>query len=700
MALSQLFLQAQQLQIVRDVDLALLDLIQRQEAQSLVDSQVLAILLVSRHSAMGHVCVDLRAVLADPLAHFGLAAEERIDRELLAIKRQFETQLIRLIAGINLAQWMANITNCKAVEVVSDSSRLTRSPLVLDTSHGQSLLYLSRYWHSEQLLASFIGQRSVAIRHVPEQAQAIVANLFPQPLAAGESVDWQRAAVALSARSNFAIITGGPGTGKTTTVLRLLALLQAMQLEQQLPILHIKLAAPTGKAAARLNESIASNLQRQSFPGGQFSTGEQLRAAIPSEVTTLHRLLGTVPNSRQFRHHVNNPLAADIVVVDEASMVDLEMMASLVQALDKHTRLILIGDKDQLASVEAGSVLGDLCSQASDGNYRQHTVAWLRDFTGDIIAPMYESDAGSSLAQATTMLRVSHRFKQGGSIHALASLVNEGLYEGQPTLLPWQDLQAIVAKEQTLASKKKRAPQLQLLQQPAPTHSSPSLDDMAGQWLNQDVAELLTAGYSEYLQVVQQGPQDHSNDSTDSWAAAVLVAHSQFQLLVALRQGQWGVQGMNKSIQALLQQTGLLAADVGDWYVGRPVMVVRNDYHLKLMNGDIGVCLPYHDAASGETLLRVVFSDSAGGVRWVLPSRLRAVETVFAMTVHKSQGSEFNHTLLLLPDHSNPVLTKELLYTGITRAKDAFSLIYANEEVLEQAMSKRVQRASGLLGRL
>ena len=143
---------------------------------------------------------------------------------------------------------------------------------------------------------------------------------------------------------------------------------------------------------------------------------------------------------------------------------------------------------------------------------------------------------------------------------------------------------------------------------------------------------------------------------------------------------------MNKSIQALLQQAGLLAADIGDWYVGRPVMVVRNDYHLKLMNGDIGVCLPYHDAASGETLLRVVFSDSAGGVRWVLPSRLRAVETVFAMTVHKSQGSEFNHTLLLLPDHSNPVLTKELLYTGITRAKDAFSLIYANEEVLEQVL--------------
>ena len=695
MALSRLFLQAQQLQIVRDVDLALLDLIQRQEPQDLEDMQVLAILLVSRHSAMGHVCVDLSAVLADPLAHFGLAAEERIDRDLLPVKRQFEADLVGLLSAINLPQWIASIGGCKAVATIVEGSSTTSAPLVLDTSYSQSLLYLSRYWHSEEQLASFISQRSAVIRHLPEQAQAIVANLFPQALSAGASVDWQRAAVALSARSNFAIITGGPGTGKTTTVLRLLALLQAIQLEQQLPALHIKLAAPTGKAAARLNESIASNLQRQSFPEGEHITAEQLREAIPSEVTTLHRLLGTVPNSRQFRHHANNPLAADIVVVDEASMVDLEMMASLVQALDKHTRLILIGDKDQLASVEAGSVLGDLCAKAAAGNYKPDTINWLRSFSGDAIPSMYMSEQGGNLAQTTTMLRVSHRFQQGGSIHALASLVNEGLYEGQSTLLPWQDLQAIVGKEQALAHKKKRPPQLQLLAQLAPPENQ-----TASQWLNADVTELLTSGYSAYLQLVLQGAEDHSVNSTNAWAAAVLAAHSQFQLLVALRQGEWGVQGMNSSIQALLQQAGMLEQDIGDWYVGRPVMVVRNDYHLKLMNGDIGICLPYRDNITDEVLLRVVFSDGVGGVRWVLPSRLRAVETVFAMTVHKSQGSEFQHTLLMLPDHSNPVLTKELLYTGITRAKDRFSLIYGSEEVLEQAMTKRVQRSSGLMKRL
>ena len=169
---------------------------------------------------------------------------------------------------------------------------------------------------------------------------------------------------------------------------------------------------------------------------------------------------------------------------------------------------------------------------------------------------------------------------------------------------------------------------------------------------------------------------------------------------MALRQGQWGVDGMNDLIQDLLRQAGYLSDTEADWYAGRPVMVSRNDYHLKLMNGDMGVCLPYADSESGDILLRVVFSDGAGGVRWVLPSRLRAVETVFAMTVHKSQGSEFDHTLLMLPDRGNPVLTKELLYTGITRAKHTFSLIYGNEQILEQTMTKKVVRASGLMNRL
>ncbi|MDP6165578.1 MAG: exodeoxyribonuclease V subunit alpha [Gammaproteobacteria bacterium] len=698
MRLSPLFQQAQQLQIVREVDLALLDLIQRQQDQALSDSQSLAVLLASRHSAMGHVCVDLAAVMADPLAYFGLAKDERVPLELLPLKRGFEGDLLDLVSNLTLVQWLADIQACQAVAVMgaSHGSQLLQgaaasTPLVLELRHQQSLLYLRRYWQCEQVLANFIIQRGQFNRQLPPQAKAIIDALYTGALPEGELVDWQRAAVALSAPSQFAIITGGPGTGKTTTVLRLLALLQALQLAQQLMPLHIKLAAPTGKAAARLNESIAGNLQRQQFPAGEHYDASDLRMAIPSEVTTLHRLLGTVPNSRQFRHHANNPLAADVVVIDEASMVDIEMMAALVQALDAHTRLILIGDKDQLASVEAGSVLGDLCADAQRGHYLPQTQAWLQAMSGDVIPQRYLAQQASALAQTTTMLRTSHRFQQGGSIHALASLVNEGLYNGQPSLMPLLDLHAIVQQEQSLAKKQKRARQLQLFAQTVAGVST------SGQWLTAEVTTLLTQGYAEYLQLVNVGPQA---SSLDQWGRAVLTAHGQFQLLVALRQGQWGVDGMNDLIQDLLRQAGYLSDTEADWYAGRPVMVSRNDYHLKLMNGDMGVCLPYADSESGDILLRVVFSDGAGGVRWVLPSRLRAVETVFAMTVHKSQGSEFDHTLLMLPDRGNPVLTKELLYTGITRAKHTFSLIYGNEQILEQTMTKKVVRASGLMNRL
>ena len=692
MGMQQLIGQAQKLHIVRDVDLALLDFMYRRGNHTISDYLAWAMLLASRHSAMGHVCVDLKAVLDDPLAYFCLPIEDQDRQGPNPTRLAFEVGLTAFIKPLTLSQWIDEIGASEAVTVIdkADSSKQVETPFVLDLSQSQVLFYLTRYWQCEQQLASFIESRSQHRNRLPEQAMAIIQALFPH--AANEPahyVDWQRVAVALTARSHCAIITGGPGTGKTTTVLRLLALLQALQLTEGLAPLHIKLAAPTGKAAARLNASIANNLQHQVFPTNDNFDGEQLKAAIPTEVSTLHRLLGPIANSRQFRHHATNPIGADIVVIDEASMVDLEMMANLVQALDKHTRLILIGDKDQLASVEAGSVLGDLCADASKGHYLPGTVAWLQAFTGDQISAQYVAADGRALAQTTTMLRVSHRFQQGGSIDALASLVNEGLYEGQPSLLPVEDLYAIAAQEVALAERKKRQAQVQLFHQPPPATTR------AVNWLEPSLIASLQAGYSTYLQLVQQGPKDDQ----DQWAGTVLAAHTSFQLLVALRRGQWGVEGMNASIEDLLQRADLLPAIDTDWYPGRPVMVSRNDYHLGLMNGDMGVCLPYVDKQSGAKMLRVAFNTGAGDIRWVLPSRLRAVETVFALTVHKSQGSEFSHTMLMLPAHNNPVLTKELLYTGITRARECFSLVYGDEQVLEQAMTRKVVRASGLSNR-
>ena len=449
------------LKLVREVDVALLQLIQQQQPDNITDAASLAILLVSKQSALGHACVDLSQLHHAPLDYFAVPEPSTLAMDKRPACAEVTAFISHAFAKLDMSEWLADLATCHGISVAFKEG-LPATPLVLQQKADKALLYLRRYWQCEQQLLAFIDARVKRQWPLPDQAKHYIQQLFASE---NNVVDWQRVAVALAARSGFAIITGGPGTGKTTTVLRMLALLQAMQLEQGLQPLHIKLAAPTGKAAARLNESIAGNLQGQIFPSSDVYDEQQLRNSIPTQVTTLHRLLGSIPNSRQFRHHQENPLAADVVVVDEASMVDVEMMAALVQALDSHTRLILIGDKDQLASVEAGSVLGDLCHQAVKGHYLPTTLDWLKEFTGDLVAAEYLDSEGSALSQATAMLRVSHRFKQGGAIHALASLVNEGLYQGQPTLWPMEDLSTIVAQEQALAQKQKRQPQLHLMPQ-------------------------------------------------------------------------------------------------------------------------------------------------------------------------------------------------------------------------------------------
>ncbi|MEY6434197.1 exodeoxyribonuclease V subunit alpha, partial [Thioalkalicoccus limnaeus] len=503
--------------------------------------------------------------------------------------------------------------------------------------------------------------------------------------------DWQRIACALAARQAFAIITGGPGTGKTTTVVRLLAVLQGLAAAGGAPPLRIELAAPTGKAAARLNESIADQIRGLASPPG-------IADSLPTQVKTLHRLLGTLPNSRHFRHQAAHPLAADLVVVDEASMIDVEMMARLLDALRPDARLILLGDKDQLSSVEAGAVLGDLCRRAAAGHYRPETAAWLRQASGDRLPDALIDPAGTALDQSIVMLRQSYRFRADGGIGALAACVNE-------TIPPPPD-----GRDRLTAVKRLFA------HAPArPGHDPDSLQ--AVQLAGADdarFARLIEEVYGapeSYLRVIRDNAPDAGADPTEvsAWARRVLEAQRRFQLLTALRQGAWGVEGLNQRIIERLRAHGLLAADPHaealptgpqrHWFPGRPVMVTRNDYGLNLMNGDLGVTLPWPAPGRPDrAILRVAFPTVDGGVRWVLPSRLQSVETVFALTVHKSQGSEFDHAALILPDRPNPVLTRELLYTAITRAKHRFTLLYSEEQVLAEALEQRVQRASGLIG--
>jgi exodeoxyribonuclease V alpha subunit len=551
------------------------------------------------------------------------------------------------------------------------------APLVLDGSR----LYLRRYWNHERQVAGAIRARLAPLPGTPLSLRGELAQLFP-----GEaSPDWPRIACALAAHGAFTVITGGPGTGKTTTVVRLLGLLQTLHLRDSERPLRIRLAAPTGKAAARLNASIHTQL-------AQLAVDAAVRAAIPSTVDTLHRLLGARPETRRFRHDAQHPLPLDVLVIDEASMVDLEMMAAVLDALPPAARLILLGDKDQLSSVEAGAVLGDLCRRAEQGHYGRATADWLQQASGDDIRAWQIDHDALPLDQRVVMLRHSHRFGADSGIGRLAQLVNAGDAAGARRLLAeahadiaWIDRAAGAQELGALVLHGGRAPFAERSGEPAPQ------------------------GYRHYLERMRQErpAADAGDEAHAEWARRVLEAFNRFQLLCALRHGPYGAAGLNQQIADILQRARLIEAG-HEWYEGRPVMVTRNDYQLGLMNGDVGIALrlPGDD---GEPRLRVAFlvadaADAEGGaaaarIRFVLPSRLGELDTVFAMTVHKSQGSEFEHTALVLPDQSSSVLTRELLYTGITRARRWFSLI-GQPDMLVQAMQQLTRRHSGLQERL
>jgi exodeoxyribonuclease V alpha subunit len=385
-------------------------------------------------------------------------------------------------------------------------------------------------------------------------------------------------------------------------------------------------------------------------------------------------------------------LPVDVLVIDEASMVDLEMMAAVLDALPASARLILLGDKDQLASVEAGAVLGELCQRAGEGHYTPATRDWLLAATGERIEAAMLDEAGTALDQSVAMLRQSHRFSAESGIGQLAALVNAGDAAGVARV--WThghaDLALLVCSAHDDASFRAL-----VIDGYGGASTSPQLFGANGE------PGRPRHGYRHYLETMRdrQPASDAGPAAFDAWAGEVLKAHGEFQLLCALRRGPWGVEGLNKRVARLLQEEGLITAR-GDWYPGRPVLVTRNDYELGLMNGDIGITLELPGATEQSLVLRVAFpaGDGAGGIKWVLPSRLQAVETVLALTVHKSQGSEFMHAALVLPDTFSPILTRELVYTGITRARAFLTLaIPEGKPVLDQAVCAKVQRASGLM---
>lgn len=513
-------------------------------------------------------------------------------------------------------------------------------PLILDPDNR---LYLHRYFDYERRLARRLMQAATAPpRPVSAAARDLLQTLFPP--SADSEVDWQKIAAAMALRNGLTVISGGPGTGKTTTVVNLLACLITQD-----PHSRIALAAPTGKAAARMTEAIRQRAEH--LP-------EALREKLPSESSTIHRLLGANPGLGRFTFHAGNPLPIDALIVDEASMLDLALATRLLEAVPPSARIILLGDKDQLAAVESGAVFAELCADTTLSDSCRRDLAALCALAPErIVTPALVQP--SALRDAAVWLTRNYRFAAGSGIGRLAQDINQGRAQ---EAMAWLELG----------------------------------DDPSVQWLQpgKDASERMLApvlaGYEPYLDAVGRDPTD---------VDAVTRAFNQFRTLCAVRQGPSGVTAVNDQLGRHARQAlGAVNAPSHDgrspWHVGRPVMVLRNDYVHKLFNGDIGIALP---DADGE--LAVFFPDGEQGYRPVPPVRMPEHETAFAMTVHKAQGSEFDAVMVLLPQQRSRVVTRELLYTAVTRARSRVT-VSASAEVLAAAIESRSRRYSGLLARL
>ncbi|WP_029684440.1 exodeoxyribonuclease V subunit alpha [Tatumella saanichensis] len=599
--------QAQELQMFRSLDLRFAELVEEGHSAA----RRLAAACVSSSTGEGHVCLPLS--LLSPQELFSGR------QQMLAEALWEAAEAPRTAAG-----WLTMLEGWSAL-----SRDAQPAPLVLSAEK----LYLHRMWFSERQVADFFSAGQSSIPGDAGQVRQVLDRLF-----GAEGDNGQKVAAAVALTRQYSVISGGPGTGKTTTVARLLAALLLLEPTA----LRIRMAAPTGKAAARLTESLGKALQA-------LPVDASLKARFPAEATTLHRLLGARPATRKLRYHAGNPLHLDVLVVDEASMVDLTMMAALTAALPPHARVIFLGDRDQLASVEAGAVLGDICRNAEYG-YSASRAAELNALTG-------ASLTGKTIAEAPTvrdslcLLQHSYRFDANSGIGQLAEAVNHG------------DVRRVEAVRQQGFG------DIRLL----PLSSKE-------QW--QSMLEDISAGYAPVLEKVKQRCD----------AAEILREFGRYQLLCALREGPFGVNGLNQRIEQRLRQQGRLppVGGAAHLYPGRPLMITRNDSSLGLFNGDIGVLL-FDD----QQQLKAHFMLPDGNIKAVQPSRLPPHETAWAMTVHKSQGSEFEHTALVLPAQFSPVLTRELVYTAITRARRQLTL-YSDEQLFSRAIRSRTRRRSGL----
>jgi exodeoxyribonuclease V alpha subunit len=575
-------------------------------AQSQAPELLLGVLAASEQTLNQNACAFLPALAETPI----------IPPELIA---EPET---KTLLYPSLKPWLSALH--AHPQIIGNPGDYT--PLILE---GQRL-YLQRYWLYEEKLAQSLKQRSQDTIIVDwNKLQTRFNSLFqPSP-----DLDWQALAAANVLCNHLTVIAGGPGTGKTTTVSRILALLLELD-----PDLRVVLAAPTGKAAARMKQALDKNLSALALP-------TEILAKWPQAALTLHRLLGFQPHSARFKYGPEYPLPWDVVIIDEASMIDLALMSKLVGAIKPDARLVLLGDRDQLASVEAGSVLGDICQAAQNECFTSERMQLLQQIFANT-EPLHT--APEKIHNSVLALKVSHRFGPQSGIGQLARAINAGEASQAQTLLNNPQFSDITSR-------------------PLPLN------------LEQALTEIMLPYYANYL--ASKTPEEALN------------ALEKQIILSALRDGPQGLKNINRAMEQALQISKKLDTRLL-WYHLRPVLISENDYLHELYNGDLGLCWN----PNGQNP-RIWFKQATGHLRSFGPAQLKAHETAWALTVHKSQGSEFEQVWMILPQDPHPLLSRELIYTGITRARQNVE-IWSNEKVLTIAIEKKIVRTSGLADKL
>jgi len=583
--------------------------------------------LASRAVQLGHVCLDLRR-----LSFAELGGEEALGEDWPAPE-----QLLEALLDSPLCTPIGS-----GVAAVDEVAAAT-TPLVLDR---RGRLYLQRYARYERTLAAVLRQRARRVDDVDtELLGAGLRRLFGSAESARDGGETELAGnhakvACVAALHALAVVCGGPGTGKTTTVVKILALLEEQALARSERPLSVLLLAPTGKAARRLASSVQAGL-------AALPVSDAVRAAIPSEAYTIHRALGGGSSGR-FRHDEENPLPADVVLVDEVSMVDLALLYRLAIAIRPQARLILQGDKDQLSSVEAGAILGDIYDPSAAAEWSRPFAAEMAALTG---SPVTGGRAERGLVDCLVSLDESFRYRADSGIGRLARAINGGDVGAALAVLRGKDA----------SSAERDAELFDPLLLSAPVAAS-------------ELERRATGGYAPFIQC---------GDPREKLALL-----ARYRVLCAHRQGPSGVEQQNRNVELWLARAGLIDPQAA-FYENRPIIVTQNDYTLGLFNGDVGVVV-----RDEQGRLRVCF-EGAEGLRLLAPGRLPPHETVFATTVHKSQGSEFDAVSIVLPDKPSALVGRELLYTAVTRARQRVE-IFGPAEVIRGAIARTVQRPSGL----